>query len=147
MYPPAVICGLCDPTQYNKRYILSTFDKVEIFAIFAIIPNSWKLKWCLGCTTFTMCVFPLFSLYFTLYFVHYLRIKLAAFCIFCFNGSHISITIFQPFILPYFLHVLDYYKSHSFLNSMDGFSQICVTKIPQMSSIRFIKHNIATTTD
>ena len=71
-------------TQYQKRYILSTFEKNDIFALsnrrFNKLSNDTKFVKIevilFESTTFTKCEFPLFSLYFTHCFVHYLRISL-----------------------------------------------------------------------
>ena len=72
-------------TQYNKRYILSTFYKIEMFAlsnrIFNKLSNDTKfLKFevrLLEIQHLPSLYFLLLSLYFTSYCVHYLRINLA----------------------------------------------------------------------
>ena len=73
-------------TQYNKRYILSTFAKIEILYYPTEDLTSFPVPWyqihknwsdTFENTSFTKCEFPLFSLYFTHCFAHYLRISLA----------------------------------------------------------------------
>ena len=71
-------------TQHNKRYILSTFEKIEIFALsnirFNKLSNDTKLikieVILLKIQVLQSTNFLLFSLYFTHCFVHYLRINL-----------------------------------------------------------------------
>ena len=75
----------CHVTQYNKRYILSTFEKIEIFAL-----SNWRFNKLSNDTKFVKIevillkiqllqsvYILLFSIYFTHYFVHYLRMNLA----------------------------------------------------------------------
>ena len=72
-------------TKYNKRYILSTFEENETFAlsnrIYNKLSNDTKIieiEVILLKTQLLQSVyFLLFSLYFAHYFVHYLRINLA----------------------------------------------------------------------
>ena len=72
-------------TQYNKRDILSTFEKIEIFALsnrrFNKLSNDTKLVKIkvilLKIQVLQGMNFLLFSLYFTHCFAHYLRINLA----------------------------------------------------------------------
>ena len=77
--------ALHNVTQYNKRYILSTFEKIEIFVF-----SNWRFKKLSNNTKFIKIKgivlkiqvlpsvnFLLFSLYFTHSFAHYLRINLA----------------------------------------------------------------------
>ena len=72
-------------TQYNKRYILSSFEKIEIFALsnrrFNKLSNDSKFikieVILLKIQVWQSLNFLLFSLYFTHCFVHYLRINLA----------------------------------------------------------------------
>ena len=70
---------LTNVTQYNKRYIWSTFDKIEIFAYkLSNYTKFVKLEVILLKVQLLQSVyFFLFYLYFTHYFVHYLRINLA----------------------------------------------------------------------
>ena len=74
-------------TQYNKRYILSTFEKIEIFVLsnrrFNKHSNDTKFikigRDSFENTSFTKCEFPfiLFVFYTLFLFAHYLRINLA----------------------------------------------------------------------
>ena len=71
-------------TQYNKRYILSTCEKIEILALsnrgFNKLSNDTKfikIKVILLEIPFTKSIFLLFSVYFANYFVNYLRMDLA----------------------------------------------------------------------
>ena len=70
-------------TQYNKRYILSTFENIEIFALsnrrFNKFSNDIKLVKIilLKIQVLQGMNFLLFSLYFTHCFAHYLRINLS----------------------------------------------------------------------
>ena len=74
-------------TQYNKRYILSTLDKIEMFAlsnrIFNKLSNYTKFINIevirLKIQVLQSVNFLLFSLYLTHSFAHYLRINLADF--------------------------------------------------------------------
>ena len=60
-------------TQYNKRYILSTFENIEIVAL-----SKRRFNKLSNDTKFVPSVYSLlFNLYFTHYFVNYLRINLA----------------------------------------------------------------------
>ena len=86
-------------TQYNKRYLLSTFEKMEAFALsnrgFNKLSNYTKFVKIevilLKVQALQSVNFLLFSLYFTHCFVHYLRINLAnkIRCTFYCTGSHI----------------------------------------------------------
>ena len=72
-------------TQYNKRYILSTFEKIEMFALsyrrFNKLSNDTKVikieVILLKIQVLQSTKFLLFSLYFAHCFAHYLRINLA----------------------------------------------------------------------
>ena len=72
-------------TKYNKRYILSTFDKIEISALsirrFNKLSNDTKIvKFevvLLKIHLLQSVYFLLFYLYFENYFIHFLRMKLA----------------------------------------------------------------------
>ena len=75
-------------TQYNKRYILSTFEEIENVALstsnrrFSKLSNDTKFMkievTLLKVQLLQSCInFLLFSLYFTHHFVHCLRINLA----------------------------------------------------------------------
>ena len=87
-------------TQYNKRYILSTFEKIEIFALSNRRLNKLsndtqfiqiEVMILFENTSFTKCEFLSFSLYFTHCFVHYLRRKPGRQDVpFVSTGSHIK---------------------------------------------------------
>ena len=88
-------------TQYNKRYILSTYENIEIFAIsnrrFNKLSNDTKFinieVILLKIQVLQSVTFLLLSLYFTHCFVHYLRIKLAGKMYLLLYWSHILCTI------------------------------------------------------